>query len=113
MNMFDEIDKLRKDLPKLKNVTDEVTKQELNNYQIIALVIMGIGICLGVIFGNVFPACGTTSGLYSSTCATTEFNFFLTITIWCISFLVCVFFYGMGSIIYLLDSINKKIGKKK
>lgn len=113
MNMFDEIDKLRKDLPKLKKVTDEVTKQELNNYQVIALVIMGIGICIGVIFGNVFPACGTTPGLYSQTCTTTEFNFSLTLTIWFTAFLVCVFFYGMGKIISLLDSIDKKMSKKK
>lgn len=113
MNMFKEIDKIRKDFPKLKNVTDEVTKYELNNYQIIALVIMGAGICAGVIFGNVFPTCGTTSNLYSSTCSTTEFNFSLTIVIWFISFLICVMIYGMGHIIYLLDSINKKMNKKK
>ncbi len=113
MNMFDEIEKLRKDLPKLQKVTDGVSKQELNHYQIIALVIMGAGICIGVIFGNVFPSCGTTSGLYSKTCTTTEFNFSLTLTIWFVAFLVCVFFYGMGSIITLLDSINKKLDKKK
>ncbi|MCI8346883.1 MAG: hypothetical protein HFJ12_02920 [Bacilli bacterium] len=113
MNMFDEIEKLRKDLPRLKKVTDEVTKQELNNYQVVALIIMGAGICIGIIFGNVFPSCGTTSGLYSQTCTTTEFNFSLTLTIWFIAFLVCVFFYGMGSIITLLNSINKKLDKKR
>lgn len=113
MNMFDEIDQLRKDFPKLKKVTDEVTKQDLNRYQLVALVIMGIGICMGVIFGNLFPSCGTTSSLYSNTCTTTEFNFSLTLAIWFIAFLTCVFFYGMGSIITLLESINKKLDKKK
>ena len=111
MNMFDEIDKLKKDLPTLKTVKNEVSKNNLNNYQIIALVIMGAGICIGVIFGNVFPACGSTSGLYSS-CSTTEFNFSLTLTIWFASFLICVLFYGMGTIISLLKVINNNLSKK-
>ncbi len=113
MNMFDEIDKLKKDFPKFKSVTNEVVKQKLNSYQIIALVIMGIGLCVGVIFGNLFPSCGTTSSLYSNICTTTEFNFSLTLAIWFASFLTCVFFYGMGSIIALLDTISQKLSKKK
>ncbi len=112
MNMFDEIDTLRTDLPKLKSITDEFVKHEYNSYQIIALVIMTIGICVGVIFGNVFPACGSTSGLYSNTCLTTEFNFSLTIAIWMATFLICVFLYGMGTIISLLTEINKNLHKK-
>ena len=113
MDMFDEIDQLRKDFPKFKSVTTSVVKKKLNSYQIIALTIMGIGLCVGVIFGNVFPSCGTTSSLYSNTCTTTEFNFSLTLAIWFVSFLTCVFFYGLGTIIDILDSINEKLDKKK
>ena len=35
MNMFDEIDKVKKKLPTLKTVTNEVTSHNLNNYQIV------------------------------------------------------------------------------
>ncbi len=113
MNMFDEIDKVSKDLPKLKTVTTEVSKHDLNNYQIVALVTFGICFCVGIIFGNLFPSCGTASSLYASGCQTTEFNFSLTVAIWFIGFLVCVFFYGLGNIISLLESINKNLTKKK
>ncbi len=113
MNMFDEIDKVKKELPTLKKVTTEVKSHNLNNYQIVALVTFGIAFCVGIIFGNLFPACGTTSNIYSSTCSTTEFNFSLTLSIWLISFLVCVLFYGMGHIISILESIDKKLTKNK
>ena len=113
MNMFDEIDKLKKELPKFKTVANEIVSNELNNYQIIAIVTFCIAFCVGIIFGNLFPACGTTSSIYSTTCSTTEFNFSLTLSIWFISFLICVLFYGLGHIISLLESINKNLSKKK
>lgn len=111
MNMFDEIDKVKKKLPTIKKVTSEVTSHNLNNYQIFALVILGIAVCIGIIFGNLFPSCGTTSGLYSSKCLTTEFNLSLAMVIWFIGLLICVFYYGIGQIISLLDKINTKISK--
>ncbi len=113
MNMFDEIDSLRRDLPKLKNVTDEFSKRKYNNYQIIAFIIMAVGLCIGIIFGNVFPSCGNTSSLYSLDCVTTEFNFSLTLAIWFVAFLISLLIYGMGNIISLLESINKNLTKKK
>ena len=113
MNMFDEIDKVKKKLPTLKTVTNEVTSHNLNNYQIVAVVTFGIAFCVGIIFGNLFPSCGTTSNIYSSGCATTEFNFSLTLTIWFISFLVSVLFYVLGHIISLLENINKNLTKNK
>lgn len=112
-DLFKEIHKISKSLPKFKTVATEVTSYKLNNYQIISIVTFGICFCIGIIFGNLFPACGTTSGLYTSTCATTEFNFSLTLAIWFISFLVCVLFYGLGQIIKELQSINQKLEKKK
>ena len=113
MNMFDEIDTVKKDLPRLKKLEAEVTSHNLNNYQLIAVITFGIAFCVGLIFGNLFPSCGTTSSIYGSACATTEFNISLALTIWFISFLVCVLFYGLGEIIALLTSINEKLGKKK
>lgn len=108
MNMFEEIDKVKKDLPTFKKVASEVSSHNLNNYQIFALVIFGIAICTGIIFGNIFPSCGSTSGLYAVECLVTEFNLSLALLIWFLGLLVCVFFYGMGHIISLLEKISKK-----
>lgn len=113
MNMFDDIDKVKKKLPTLKSITSGVTSHNLNNYQLVAVVTFGIAFCIGIIFGNLFPSCGTTSNIYSSACSTTEFNFSLTLAIWFISFLVCVLFYGMGHIISLLQELNKNLTKNK
>ncbi len=112
-DLFYEIDKIDKDFPKLKKLANEVTAHELNGYQIVALVTMGICLCVGIIFGNLFPSCGSTSNLYNNVCNTTEFNFSLTICIWFIGFLVCVFFYAIGHIVSLLESINQNLSKKK
>ena len=111
--LFYKIDKMDKDLPKLKKIATDVTSHQLNGYQIIAVIIMFICICVGIIFGNLFPSCGSTSGLYDSTCKTTEFNFSLTISIWFIGFLVCTFFYAIGHIIAVLESINSNLKIKK
>lgn len=111
-DIFYEIDKMDKDFPKLKKIATDITSHELNGYQAIALVIMGICFCVGIIFGNLFPSCGSVSNLYNTSCTTTEFNFSLTITIWFIGFLVCVFFYAIGHIISVLESINDNLKKK-
>ena len=42
MDMFDEIDKVAKDFPRLKKVAKNVTSNKVNNYQIFSYVIMGI-----------------------------------------------------------------------
>lgn len=113
MNMFVEIDKVKKKLPTLHSVTNGVTSHNLNNYQLVALVTFGICFCIGIIFGNLFPSCGTTSNIYSSACTTTEFNISLTLFIWFVSFLICVLFYGIGHIISLLEQVNKNLIKNK
>ena len=113
ISLFGEVDKVKKSLPKMKQLAGEVSSHNLNNYQIIAVVTFGIAFCVGIIFGNLFPSCGTTSNIYSTGCSSTEFNFSLTLTIWFISFLICVLFYGLGHIISLLESINNNLMKKK
>lgn len=110
MDIFDEIDKVAKDFPKLNKVAKQV-KDKKNNYQIIGYIIMGISIVLGLLFGNLFPACGSVSGFYFEECSSTEFNFSLTILIWFIGFLISVFYYGMGEVILLLRLLNEKIDK--
>lgn len=112
MDMFDEIDKVAKDFPRLKKVAKNVTSNKVNNYQIFSYVIMGIFIGIGFLFGNLFPSCGNYSSLYYDQCSMTEFNFSLTIGIWFLGLMVTVFFYGMGEIISLLRGMNQKLEKK-
>lgn len=110
--MFVEIDKIKKGLPKLNNVGEDVKKIKLNYYQQTTIVIFIIGLVAGVFMGNLFPSCGSASEYFSNVCDTTEFNFSLMIFIWFIDFLLCMFFYGIGTIIFLLTSINEKLSKK-
>ncbi len=112
MDFFSEVDVEKKDFPKLKTITKKVDKQKLNGYQIFALVTFGICICFGVVFGNLFPACGATSSIYSGTCDNVEFNFSLMLFVWFASLLLCLFFYAIGHVIQLLSSIDKNLRKK-
>ena len=111
-DLFCEIDSKDKELPRVKKLVNDISSHELNGYQIVALTTMAIVFCVGIIFGNLFPSCGSTSGLYDSTCKTTEFNFSLTTCIWFVGFLISVFFYAIGHIISLLESINSNLSKK-
>ena len=114
MNLFEEIDKYKQDLPKINNIANEVKRQKLNIYQIVACITMIISFFLGIILGNLFPSCGSTATLYGETsCTGTEFNISLTLFFWFSSFLLCLFFYGMGHIISLLTSIDKKLSKER
>lgn len=109
MNMFEEIEALKAELPRANNISKEISKLKLNFYQIFAVFVYFIVFCLGIIFGNLFPACGTSSTLYAGTCLTTEFNISLMLFIWFSGLVVCVFIYAMGHIISLLTDINKKM----
>ncbi len=113
MNMFDEIDELSKDLPKIGKVANDVASKKVNNYQIISYVIMGVFIVVGIIFGNLFPSCGGYATLYYGKCGTTEFNFSFTLSIWFVGFLITVFFYGMGEVISLLRKISDSLKVRK
>lgn len=112
MNMFEDIDKVKKDLPKIKNVADDVSKVDLNIYQKISIVIFVICLFLGFYFGNLFPSCSSTSEFFSNACLTTEFNFSLMLSIWFFSFLLFLFFFMVGHIIKVLESINNQLKKK-
>lgn len=111
MEFFDEIQKVKEDFPKLHSVTNEVKQRELNFYQRFAVGVFILCFFLGIIFGNLFSTCETTSYFYSDACLVTEFNFSLMITIWFVSLLVCIVLYAIGHIIALLTEINKKLSK--
>ncbi len=111
MNFFDEINKKKEDFPKFHSVTNEVKNQKLNFYQTFAIAVFILCFFLGIVFGNLFATCETTSYFYSDACLVTEFNFSLMITIWFVSLLVCIVFYAIGHIIALLTEINQKLSK--
>ena len=113
MDLFEEINKTKEDFPKLHSVTSEVKKQELNFYQGFAIGVFILCIFLGIIFGNLFSTCETTSYFYSDACLVSEFNFSLMITIWFVCLLVCIVLYAIGHIIALLTEISQKLSKFK
>ncbi len=112
MNMFEEIHKTKKDLPKVSNITKQVSSYKYNMYQILAFVIFFISFISGIIFGNLFPACGSTSSFYGDVCMTTEFNVFLMLMIWMFGFLIGVIFFAVGHVVALLTQISSKLEKK-
>ena len=111
MDLFEEISKEKKDFPQGHTVKNQVSNYEFNFYQGFAIAIFVLCFFLGIIFGNLFSTCTTTSYFYSDTCLVTQFNFSLMITIWFISLLISVFFYAIGHIIELLREISKKLNK--
>ena len=111
MDLFEEIEKEKRDFPKVKSITNEMENYRLNFYQIFAIVVFIACFFLGILFGNLFATCQTSSYFYSDVCVVTEFNFSLMLTIWFFSLLLCVFFFAIGHIIYYLKEINKKLNK--
>ena len=108
MNLFEDIEKTKQELPKFKTIEKEVGKYEFNWYQKFSIITFLGCIVFGVILGNLFPAC-TDASLYSDVCIATEFNFFLTIMFWFCSFLLCLFFFSIGHIISLLTDISDRM----
>lgn len=111
MNMFDEIEKLKEELPNANTISNKIKKLTFNFYQIFAIIIYLIIFFVGIILGNLFPTCGTSSTLYSGTCLTTEFNFSLMLFIWFCGIILCLFIFAIGHIIQLLEAINRKLKK--
>lgn len=112
MEFFEEIDKVKKDFPRLKTITNEALSYELNNYQKFAIVVYIICFAFGIVLGNLFPVCGNSSSFYLN-CTLTTFNFSLMLFVWFVSLLVCLFFFAIGHIILLLTEISKKLDKRK
>lgn len=112
-DLFDEIEEKKKELPKLKKISKEVKKNRYYNfYQQLAFWLFAFLFIVGIILGNVFPACSETSTVLS-TCTATEYNLSLTLMVWLISFVFCSTIYATGEIIKLLRAINEKLDIKK
>lgn len=109
MDFFNEIDIIKKDLPKFKAIEKSVNKYSFNGYQIFAIVTFALCFVLGIVLGNLFPSCSSTITLYDTACVNTEFNFFLMLAVWFASLVLCLVIFAIGRIIFLLDSINNKI----
>lgn len=113
MDLFDEVNKSKKDFPKANSVKDKMGNYKLNVYQMFAIGVFVVCFFLGIIFGNLFSTCATTSYFSNDTCLVTEFNFSLMLVIWFSSLLVCVFIFAIGHIIAILSKINEKLDKFK
>ena len=102
MNFFEEIDKLKKDLPKIKTIKTRAQNIKLNFYQRFAIIVYVICLGLGIVLGNLFPTCSGVT-LVDNGCSATQFNFFLMILFWFGSLIFCVLFFAIGRIITLLE----------
>ena len=111
MEFFEEIYKNKEDFPKINSLHKEVKKYKFNFYQNFAIVLFIVCFFLGIIFGNLFAICETTSYFYSDSCLVPQFNFSLMIAIWFISLLLSLFIFAIGHIIALLRQICEKLNK--
>ncbi len=109
MDMFEEIYNQKIELPKINSIEKSIGKQKFNGYQKFSIITFIICFIFGIVLGNLFPACSSSTYLYSDACLVTEFNFFLMIVFWFASLILCLFFYSIGHIIELLTSIDKKL----
>ena len=110
-DLFDEIDEERKELPKLKKISKEVQKKrDYNFYQQLAVCLFIFLFVVGVILGNLFPACSEASSMFN-TCTRREDNLPLTLLFWLASFVFCSLIYGLGEVISLLNKIASNINK--
>ena len=113
MDLFDEVNKSKKDFPKANAVKTKVDSYKLNLYQMFAIAVFILCFFLGIVFGNLFSTCTTTSYFSNDTCLVTEFNFSIMFGIWFISLIVCVFMFAIGHIIAILSQINEKLANFK
>ncbi len=110
MDMFEDIEKQKKDLPKIKSLTNEVQKYDLNIYQKFGLLIVIISIVVGIILGNSYNTC-TPSITYGSENCISQFDFSLMLEVWFGGIMIGFLFFGMGHIVYLLNDISNKLKK--
>ena len=113
MDLFDEVNKSKKDFPKANTVKSKVGSYKLNIYQMFAIGVFIVCFFLGIVFGNLFSTCTTTSYFSNDTCLVTEFNYSIMLVIWFISLLVCVFIFAIGHIIAILSQISEKLDNFK
>ena len=111
MDLFDEVNKSKKDFPKVNTVKDKVGSYKLNLYQLFAICLFIVCLFLGIIFGNLFSTCTTASYLSNNMCLVKEFNYFIMFIIWFIGLLISLFIFAIGHIITILSQISEKLEK--
>lgn len=111
MNMFEEIENEKKDLPDVRTIKKKVKKYKFNGYQKFAIATYVLCFIFGIILGNLFPSCSAGVAVYNNTCSSFEFNSFLMISVWFVSLFICLLFFEIGHIIELLTNINKNLSK--
>lgn len=113
MDLFDEISKIKEELPKSDRITGEFKSHKYNFYQWFSIVLIMVSFFLGIFLGNLFSTCQVSSFFYSDTCLVTEFNFSAMILVWFLGGLLSLFIFAVGHIIELLSSIDEKLTKNK
>lgn len=111
MDLFDEVNKSKKDFPKVHAVKSKVGNYKLNFYQLFSIGLFIVCLFLGIVFGNLFSTCTTASYFSNDTCLVNEFNYSLMIIIWSIGLLLSLFIFAIGHIIAILSQINEKLEK--
>ena len=110
MNMFEDIEREKKDLPKIKSLTSEAQKYDLNMYQKFAVLLFFISIIVGIILGNSYNTCSPSITYGSENCIS-QFDFSLMLEVWFAGLMVGMVFFGIGHIVYLLSDISRKLTK--
>lgn len=113
MDLFEEISKIKKELPKGDSITSEIRSRKFNFYQCISIALFVISFFLGIFLGNLLSTCQVSSFFYFDTCLVSEFNFFVMIIVWFIGGLLSIFLYAIGQGITILTSIDEKLAKNK
>lgn len=106
--MFDEIEKERKEIPRIDNFKTKILdKRKLNFYQLVAFIVLIVGFIGAILIGNIIPSCSETNVF--GQCNATGFNISLSL-LSCIGvFLFSLFLYSVGHIINILESIDNKL----
>ena len=113
MDLFEEISKIKQELPKGDTITLEFKKHKYNFYQWVSIVLVVISLFLGIFLGNLLSTCQVSSFFYSDACLVTEFNFFAMILVWFVGGLLSLFIFAIGQIIKLLTTIDEKLTKNQ
>ncbi len=109
-NLFDEIEKEKKSLPGIDSVAKKfVGKKKLNVYQVVSIIAFIVGLIGGIFLGNMIPACNDSFSIITGACSQTQFNVGITLMVWAGTFLFSLLFYGFGTMIATLESIDKKL----
>lgn len=113
MDLFEEISKIKEELPKRDNITGRFKSHKYNFYQWFSFVLIIVSFFLGIFLGNLLSTCQVSSFFYSDVCVVAEFNFSAMIVVWFLGGILSLFIFAIGQITELLTSIDEKLNKKQ